>query len=107
MNTNTTEAPTITFRKTRDGEWAAFGPREHLLANIVTAADIVRDEEEAYEENGYRFPVIEITKKNGETVHRAVRNVTRGFDVDGVEYAYGFLWEDRDRAAVLTRANLR
>lgn len=106
MNTNTntnTEAPKVTFRKTRNGEWAVFGPRDYLVKMVATKADIIREEEDAYKDEGFEAPRVAITKKNGETVYKLVRFVTKGFDVDGVEHAYGFIWEAGDRAEIITR----
>lgn len=101
MNTNTaTEAPTVTFRKTRTGEWAAFGPRDYLTEMVLTKADIAREGED----ENFAGPRVTITKKNGETVTKPLRFVTKGFNVDGVEYAYGFLWTIDEYAAITLAA---
>lgn len=71
--TATLEA-TITFRKTKRGEWVAFGP-----ASIVKAGETVT-----------------ITKKNGSTTDKYVYSVGKEFTVNGEPMVYGYLNEMSD-----------
>ena len=59
----------ITYRRTRNNEWVAFGP-----ADQITAGEIVV-----------------ITRKDGTISRRLVESVGRVFIVDGVEMVYGYL----------------
>lgn len=63
----------VTFRKTRNGEWVAFGPAALIIGACERGEEIV------------------ITKKNGSTVTRHVFSTGNTFNVDGVEMVYGYL----------------
>jgi hypothetical protein len=56
----------LTYRKTKSGEWAVFGPLSELKTGEVT-----------------------VTKKDGTTKKEHVERVSKPFDVDGVPHAYG------------------
>lgn len=56
----------ITYRKTRSGEWVAFGPASIVKPGTVT-----------------------VTKKDGSTKQETVLSVGKPFDVDGVAHVYG------------------
>lgn len=60
---------TITYRKTKRGEWVAFGP----AALIAPGRSVI------------------IVKKDGTTRMEAIESVGRTFDVDGVEMVYGYI----------------
>jgi len=60
---------TVTYRKTKTGEWVAYGPATH-----------VRE----------LRPVV-IRKASGDTDVRIVDRVGRTFEADGVEMVYGYL----------------
>lgn len=64
----TTAAPTITFRKTRTGEWVAFGPTKQIKVGTV-----------------------QITRRDGSVVEHEVIRTGKGFQVDGVYHRYGYL----------------
>lgn len=61
----------LTYRKTKQGDWAVFGPANELSEGPVT-----------------------VTKKDGSTKAETVRRVSKSFEVDGVPHAYGFLTAD-------------
>lgn len=65
----TTATATITYRKTKTGEWVAYGPAAAVKAN-------------AY---------ITVAKRSGQTKTELVERVGRPFDVDGVQMVYGYL----------------
>ncbi len=58
----------ITYRKTRKGEWVAFGPATDVKVGAVT-----------------------VTKKGGATKTEYVTGVGRPFNVNGVAHVYGYL----------------
>lgn len=62
----TTQAPT--FRRTKSGEWVAFGPADRVRPGRV-----------------------EITKRDGSSKVVTVVRTGRPFTVDGVTCAYGYL----------------
>ncbi len=59
----------LQYRKTRDGDWAVFGPARHV-------------------QSGRHHTV---TKRDGTTKTEFVHAVSRPFDVNGVPHVYGFL----------------
>lgn len=63
-----TTTSTPTFRKTKTGEWVAFGP-----AHLIHTGEI------------------QIAKRDGATTSRTVERVGKTFQVNGVDCAYGYL----------------
>lgn len=59
----------VTYRKTKTGEWVAYGP-----TTVVTAGATVT-----------------VTKRSGEAKTERVARVGRPFNVGGVEMVYGYL----------------
>ncbi|MEV0616211.1 hypothetical protein AB0I81_23050 [Nonomuraea sp. NPDC050404] len=59
---------TITFRKTKSGEWVAYGPAELIKPG----------------------PVV-VSKKDGTTVEEVIERVGAPFDVGGQPMVYGYL----------------
>jgi hypothetical protein len=59
----------LTYRKTRDGAWAVFGPQAEC------------DGPGPYT----------VTKKDGTTKQELVVRVSKPFDIEGVAHVYGFL----------------
>lgn len=104
MNATATTAPVISYRKTREGDWAAFGPREALLAGVVTFTEL-GDYLGGYDEVAPAH--ITITKRSGEEKAEWLRGVSRGFDIDGTEYAYGYIYSMADRSAAANAATNR
>jgi hypothetical protein len=62
------EQDRITYRKTKAGEWVAFGPADLIAPGPVT-----------------------VHKKDGSTKDETITKVGRPFTVDGREMAYGYL----------------
>lgn len=62
------------FRKTKSGEWVAFGPTSQVRPGTVT-----------------------VTKANGTTKVVTVTRCGKPFNVDGIECCYGYIGEDEDR----------
>ena len=63
----------VTFRKSKDGRWVAFGPASEVSLGTVS-----------------------ITKRDGSRTLRIVESVGRPFDVRGVAHVYGYLAADRE-----------
>ncbi len=63
----------LQYRKTKDGEWVAFGPVAELRPGTIT-----------------------VTKKSGETKRETVVRVGKSFNVDGIACAYGYLRPNTD-----------
>lgn len=63
-----TATATISYRKTKAGEWVAYGPADALRVGPVTVA-----------------------KKSGETKSETVSRLGRPFSVDGRQMVYGYL----------------
>lgn len=59
----------ITYRKTRQGEWVAFGP-----ASLISAGAVVT-----------------VTKRSGETKTERITSSGRPFIANGTEMVYGYL----------------
>lgn len=59
----------VTYRKTKQGEWVAFGPTSEVSAECSVC----------------------VTKKSGERKTEFVVRVGRTFDVKGVPHCYGYL----------------
>lgn len=59
---------TIAYRKTKAGQWVAYGP-----AAILRPGEVV------------------VTKRDGSTKVELVERLGRPFEVDGVEMVYGYL----------------
>lgn len=78
----TTATATATYRKTRQGEWVAYGP-----------ADLVKP-----------GASVVVTKKSGEAKTEHVATVGRSFTVDGVDMVYGYLDTSRRTPAAATTA---
>lgn len=68
-----TRTSTPTFRKTKQGQWVAFGPTTALRVGSVTVA-----------------------KRDGSTKTVQVEKVGKSFAVDGVECAYGYIADDEN-----------
>lgn len=62
----------ITYRKTKNGKWVAFGPAAEVRIGTVT-----------------------ITKRDGSTKTEIVESLGKPFDVRGVPHVYGYLAERR------------
>jgi hypothetical protein len=58
----------VSYRKTKQGEWVAFGPVNEIAAGVVT-----------------------ITTRAGKQKTERVVRLGRPFEVDGVEHVYGYL----------------
>jgi hypothetical protein len=67
--TATAAAAKITYRKTRQGEWVAFGPASVIRAGVT----------------------VTVTKKSGETKAETIKSAGRPFAVNGTQMAYGYL----------------
>ncbi len=65
----------LRYRKTKDGEWVAYGPAAELRPGMVA-----------------------VTKKDGTAKEEAVLRVGKPFTVDGVAMAYGYLAPDPEHA---------
>lgn len=63
------ETPEVTYRRTKAGEWVAYGP-----ANYLTGRDGVT-----------------VTKRNGSTEHRWIDRIGRPFQAGGIEMVYAYL----------------
>lgn len=70
--TTSTATATVTYRKTKTGEWVAYGPAAALAPNA-------------------HGRLVVVTKKDGTTKCEHVVRVGRSFVVNGVEMAYGYL----------------
>ena len=66
---------TITYRKTRQGEWVAFGP-------VAAMWDTLYNKPRGW---------IDITKKDGSTDRREVTRLGSAFMADGTECCYAYL----------------
>ena len=77
----------ITYRKTRQGEWVAFGP--------VTAFP-------AWTEKT-TVALVTVTKKDGTLKTEYVERYGKSFQADGVECRYGYLRKDDASPARRTR----
>ena len=64
----TTSSP-ITYRKTQDGQWVAFGPASKIAAGRTIA----------------------IAKRDGTTKQEYIERVGKPFAVDGVPCVYGYI----------------
>jgi hypothetical protein len=58
----------ISYRKSKDGQWVAFGPAAEVKVGPVT-----------------------VTTKDGRTKRETVASLGREFDVSGVAHVYGYL----------------
>lgn len=58
----------ISYRKTKEGEWAAYGPASAIRPGLIT-----------------------VTKASGETKTEEIVRVSKPFNVDGKPFAYGYL----------------
>jgi len=65
----TTTAPKITYRKTRQGQWVAYGP-----ASAITAGTTVT-----------------VTRASGETRTEYIASAGRPFAAGGAQMAYGYI----------------
>lgn len=61
----------VTYRKTKQGEWVAYGPASALRVGAVT-----------------------VSKRSGETKVETVARLGRPFQVDGTAMVYGYLATD-------------
>lgn len=59
----------ITYRKTRDGQWVAYGPASEIKPDTT----------------------VTVTKKNGETKEEYIESVGKPFTVDGTKMVYGYI----------------
>jgi hypothetical protein len=64
-----TTTNTITYRKTKNGDWVAFGP-----ADMIQPGKLVI-----------------VTKRDGSTKEERVESVGKTFDVNGRPHVYGYL----------------
>jgi hypothetical protein len=80
--TTTQTAPTITYRKTKAGQWIAYGP-----VTAITAGAIIR-----------------VSKRSGETKLEQIASVGRPFEADGQQMVYGYLAPPRPAATSRTPA---
>ncbi len=62
------EPPKLTYRRTRDGEWAVFGPASLLREGLVA-----------------------VSKKDGSVRTENISRLGRIFTVGGAEYRYGYI----------------
>ena len=69
MSTTAATTTQITYRKTKAGEWVAYGPASQIAAGSS----------------------VTITKRDGSTSTRTVESVGHPFDVAGVQMVYGHL----------------
>jgi len=60
---------TITYRKTKTGQWVAYGPAAALIPGQP----------------------VRVTKKDGTTKVEIIESVGKPFDVNGTRMAYGYL----------------
>jgi hypothetical protein len=67
--TQATATATITYRRTKAGDWVAFGPAGYLTGR----GDVT------------------VTKRDGTTEHRWIDRTGRPFQVNGVEMVYAYL----------------
>lgn len=72
----TTSAATITYRKTRDGEWVAYGPAAAIRTNTY----------------------VEVTQKSGQTKREYIERIGRPFTAGGQQMRYGYIGEDPEAA---------
>lgn len=79
--TQTAAPAEITYRKTKAGEWVAYGPADSIHPGAV----------------------VTVTKKSGETTTERVARTGRTFEVDGVEMVYGYLDASEPRRPRNTR----
>ena len=70
----TTTATKITYRKTKSGEWVAYGPSSAFV-----------------EPDGTPKATVEVTKKSGETKAEIISKLGKPFVIDGDTYVYGYL----------------
>lgn len=96
---NATLEATGTYRKTRDGEWVVMAPRDYLASMVATRDDIAADEDS--------LAAVKVVTKAGKEKFEVIRHVGRGFDVDGVEMAYGYIWDAFDINNIRLRAQVR
>jgi hypothetical protein len=76
----------LTYRKTKNGEWVAYGPRAEFPAEYVTGK------------------IIEVAKKDGTVKREALAGIGKTFMVGGTEMAYGYLDKDLTPAQPASRA---
>jgi len=69
----TTATATVTYRKTKAGEWVCYGPAKHLKAALSSVGGV------------------QVTKRDGTTKTETLASVGKGFQVDGTTMAYGYL----------------
>lgn len=77
---STTTTARITYRKTKQGEWVAYGPAAEFFQTIG--------------DRTIRRNYVTVTKRSGEADLRAVERTGRIFTVAGVEMVYGYLERD-------------
>jgi len=88
MTTQTTQTSQVTYRRTKNGEWVAYGPA-HILEGAML----------------HNLPVT-VTKRDGSTDVYTVTRVGRKFVVDGQYMAYGYGHRQGD-APTARRTNTR
>jgi hypothetical protein len=69
--TQTAQAARVTYRKTRDGEWVAFGPISAIKP----------------------MTVVTVTKRDGSTKTEEIVEVGKTFVVGGERMRYGYLYK--------------
>lgn len=67
---------TITYRKTRDGEWVAYGPAAAIRTNTY----------------------VTVTKKSGQSKREYIDRIGRPFTVAGAQMRYGYIGTDPEAA---------
>jgi hypothetical protein len=90
----------LSYRKTKSGEWVVFGPVAEFQVGSLRLGDVAG--------NGVtvRALMLKVTKKDGSTKSETVRRLGRPFTADGVECCYGYTDQDRG-AGDQTRAASR
>jgi hypothetical protein len=67
----------ITYRKTKDGQWVAFGPASEIQANTI----------------------VTVTKRDGTTKREMIASVGKPFTANGQQMVYGYISTDTTVAA--------
>ena len=80
---------TITFRKTKSGEWVACGDLALMQEVIANGGECT------------------ITKRDGSTVHRTVLRLGKPFGKPGAEQVYGYLADETPRRTTGYRSKYR
>lgn len=76
-----TATATITYRKTKQGEWVAFGPLAAFKEQVITPGGV----------DTITVDSVVVTKRSGESKVERIRDIGRPFTVDGVQMVYGYI----------------